>query len=56
MKKEDVAFLNQLVKSLEESEAELEEYYRRGNYEGFVKMKRFILKIQKKIAEVANDI
>jgi exonuclease VII small subunit len=48
---EDISFLNQLVKTLEEAELNLEESYEKRDYEDFEKSKKFILQIQKKISE-----
>lgn len=56
MGKEDIVFLKQLVKSLEESESKLEEYHQKKDYESFIRIKRFIIKIQGKISEVIDDI
>lgn len=52
MKKEDIPFLKQLVKSLEEAESKLENTYEKKNYEEFNKSKKFMLKIQRQISEV----
>ena len=54
MKKEDVAFLNQLIKALEEAESNLEEVYNKKDYESFNKSKKLILQIQKKISEIVR--
>ncbi len=54
MNKEAIPFLNQLVRSLEESEAKLEEAYQKNDSELLTKYKNFILEIQKKIAEILN--
>jgi len=51
IKKEDIPFLNQLVKSLEESELKLEKAYEKKNHEEFNKSKKFMMKIQKQISE-----
>lgn len=51
-RKEDIPFLNQLVKSLEESELKLEKAYEKKDYENFNKSKKFILQIQKQISEI----
>ena len=48
---QDISFLSQLVKALEEAELNLEEYYEKKDYENFEISKKFILQIQKKIAE-----
>ena len=50
--KEDVSFLNQLVKSLEEALLKLEESYEKKDYENFNMAKKFILQIQNKISEI----
>ncbi|MFH1325160.1 MAG: hypothetical protein ABIH49_00120 [archaeon] len=52
MKKEDIQFLEQLTGTLKESEEKLEEYYVNKDSDGFENMKKFMLKIQNKIAEV----
>lgn len=51
---EDVLFLDQLVKSLEEGELMLEDSYHKKNYENFNKSKKLILQIQKKISEIVK--
>lgn len=52
MKKEDLPFLSQLIKTLEEAESKLEEAYKKEDYEKFNRLKKFILQIQKKISEI----
>ena len=52
MKKEDLMFLNQLVKTLEESKSRLEKYYNEKDYRNFDNMKKFMLVILNKISEV----
>ncbi len=52
MKKEEIPFLNQLVKSLEEAELKLENTYEKKNYEEFNKSKKFVLKIQEQISDM----
>lgn len=52
MKKESVQFLSQLVLSLDEAEAKLENAYGENNIENFNKAKKLILQINRKIAEV----
>ena len=54
-KKEDVIFLNQLVRTLEEAELKLAEAYDEKNYESFNNMKKLIIQIQKKIQELLNE-
>lgn len=51
-RKEDVPFLNQLVKSMEEAESKLEKAYEKKDYNSFNESKKFILEIQKKISEI----
>ena len=43
MKKEEILFLNELVKTLEKSELKLEEYYNRKEYENFNNAKNFMI-------------
>jgi len=50
--KEDVFFINQLVKSLEESELKLEEYYNKKDYENFNNLKKLMISVSNKISEV----
>tara|TARA_Y100000310_G_scaffold24394_1_gene23446 strand:- start:16018 stop:16203 length:186 start_codon:yes stop_codon:yes gene_type:complete len=50
--KEEISFLNHLVKSLEESELKLKEYYIKKDYENFKNIKKFMLEMQKKISEI----
>ncbi len=52
VRKEDIPFLNQLVKALEETELRLEKAYEKKDYEDFDKSKKFMLQIQGKISEV----
>lgn len=52
---EEVLFLNQLMKSLEESQKKLEQYYKTKDYNNFEKTKKFILSITEKISEIANE-
>jgi len=52
MEKEEVLFLNQLVKALEESEKDLEKSFERKNNNRFNNSKRVMLKVQKEIAEI----
>jgi hypothetical protein len=51
MKKEDILFLNQLIKSLGEAEEVLEKDYEKRNYEEFSKAKKIMLRIQKGISD-----
>ena len=52
MKREEISFLVQLVRSLEGAEAEMENAYSFGDYEKFNRMRKFIIEINKKISEV----
>ncbi len=52
IKQEDIPFLNQLVKSLEETELKLEKAYEKKDQEHFNKSKKFMLQIQKQIFEI----
>ena len=54
MEKEDVLFLNQLIKSLEETGKNLEEAYKKSNSEKFNKAKKSIIQIQKEISTIAK--
>ena len=51
MKRGDIQFLNQLVKSLEDAELKLERAYNRKDYHQFNETKRFMLQISKQISE-----
>jgi hypothetical protein len=50
--KEEIPFLNQLVKSLEEAELKLEKAHEKKDYEKFNKSKKFMLEIQKQISNL----
>ncbi len=52
MKKEEVLFLNQLTKSLEEAGKNLEKSYQKRDYESFNKSKKIMLRIQKEISNM----
>jgi hypothetical protein len=52
MKKEEISFLNQLVKALEDAEKNLEKAYQKRDYENFNKSKRIMLRIQKEISNI----
>jgi len=49
---ENILFLKELIKSLEESCAQLESSYKNQDYDNFGKSKKFILQMQRKISEV----
>ncbi|MFC1666220.1 hypothetical protein ACFLZF_00725 [Nanoarchaeota archaeon] len=53
MKKEELIFIEQLIKSLKDSEKKLEKFYINKDVSNFNKTKKFILKIQK---EIDNEI
>jgi hypothetical protein len=50
MEKEGIQFLKQLIKTLEDSAPQLEEAYKKKDYERFVNIKRSMLQIQDQIA------
>lgn len=52
MKKEDIPLLNQLIESLEEGGLKLEEAFEKKDSEDFISIKKFMIHIQKEIAEV----
>ena len=52
MDKENISFLSQLIKSLEEAESNLEKAYKKGDIENFNKSKRIMLRIQKEISDI----
>ncbi len=52
MEKEDVKFLGQMIKSLEEANDMLDEAYNKNDFQKFNKVKKLILQIQDKIAEI----
>ena len=54
MKKEEVAFLVQLVNTLEIAEERLEGAYNRKDYNQFNRLKRFVISVNDKIAEVLS--
>ena len=54
MKKEDIPFLQQLTKSLEDASIKLEASNRKQDYEEFRKTKRFMRDIQKKIGDLVK--
>ncbi len=52
MIKEDILFLNQLVKSLEEANEKLERAYKKEDYNEFNKSKKIMLKMQNEISDI----
>jgi len=51
MKKEEIPFLNQLVKSLEQAVARLEDSYDKKDFESFNANKKLILGLHQRIEE-----
>ena len=54
MKRDDITFLNQLIKALEEAELKLEEAQDKKDYESFNKAKKMMLQIQNKISDITK--
>jgi len=52
MKRDEILFLNQLVKSFAEAEEKFEEYYKKEDYENFNKSKKIMLRIQDEISKI----
>lgn len=52
MNKEEILFLDQLIKSLEEAERNLEKAYEKRDYENFNKSKKIMLRIQNEISNM----
>ncbi len=52
MKTEEIQFLNQLVKSLEDAEKSLRKNYEDRSYDKFNQSKKIMLRIQKEISEI----
>ena len=52
MKRDEILFLNQLAKSLQESEVKLEETYKKREFENFNKTKKMMLRIQNEISNI----
>lgn len=52
MEKEEILFLDQLVKSLDEAEKKLEKAYEKKDYENFNKTKKIMLRIQNEISNM----
>jgi hypothetical protein len=49
MRKEDLQFVDKLIKVLVEAELKLEKYYQKRDINSFNEIKKFILTIQKEI-------
>lgn len=52
MKTEEIQFLNQLVKSLEDAEKSLKKSYEKKEYDKFNQSKKIMLRIQKEISDM----
>lgn len=52
MNKEEIQFLNQLVKSLEDAEKNFRKSYEKKDYDKFNQSKKIMLRIQKEISEI----
>jgi len=52
MKREEILFLSQLVKSLTDAEGKFEEAYKKRDIEDFNKSKRIMLRIQEEISKI----
>jgi|TARA_B100001971_G_C18209990_1_gene550053 hypothetical protein len=50
--KDEISFLNHLIKSLKEAELKLKEYHIKKDVKNFNNIKKFMLGIQKKISEI----
>ena len=52
MKTGDIAFLNQLVNTIEQSSIKMEEQYKKEDYDEFNKSKKLILEMVIKISKI----
>ena len=52
--KDGLEYLNQLIRTLDESLVKLEDYHDQKDYENFDKMRKFISGIFTKISEIAK--
>ncbi len=52
MKRDDIPFLNQLIKSLDEAIPKLEKTYKKKEAEKFNETKKVVIDIQQKISEI----
>lgn len=55
MKQEEIAFLSQLVRALEDGGKDLEKSYLKGDYNGFNSSKKIMSRIQKEISDIINS-
>ena len=51
-----MSFLEQMAKSMEELEGNLENYFKKNDFDNFNKTKKTMIDIQKKILEAADAI
>lgn len=51
----DIEFLSQVVNSLDQALSKLEEAYSKKDFDLFNKSKKFVLEMEEKIKEVANE-
>ena len=54
MKKEDIVFLDQLVRSMDDAEVALEKSFNSGDYSGFEKARGLILKLNEQMGVLLN--
>ncbi len=54
MEKEDIVFLSQLIKSLEDSEKKLEKAYEKKDSDEFNKSKKIMINIQGEISKLTK--
>jgi hypothetical protein len=52
MKREEILFLSQLIKSLVDAEEKFEEAYKKRDYENFNNSKKIMLRIQGEISKI----
>lgn len=52
--KEEIIFLDQLAKTIEQTVLKLDEAYEKKDYDNFNALKKFVLKIHEKISEVVK--
>lgn len=54
MKKEDIPVLNQIMKSIEDNLANLEQSYTQKNFENFSRTKNLVIQFQNKILKIVK--
>ena len=52
----DLSFLEQMARSMDELEANLEEYYKKGDVENFNRTKKTMMEVQGKISEAVDAL